>query len=40
MEGRCKTCGKDLSNMPPDTKYCSIECTYGLPSFTEAAVYP
>jgi hypothetical protein len=31
--------------MPPDAKYCSIECTYGLPDFkkeveAEAEVYP
>lgn len=40
MEGKCKNCGRDLAGMPPDAKYCSIECTYGLPSFTEVAVYP
>lgn len=41
MKHGCKSCGRSLENMPPDTIYCSIECTYGLPIFKEdVAVYP
>jgi hypothetical protein len=38
---KCKCCGKELRDMPPDAKYCSIECTYGIPDFKkETEVYP
>jgi hypothetical protein len=41
MEAKCKCCGKNLDDMPPDTKYCSIECTYGIPDFKkDGEVYP
>lgn len=33
MKIKCKCCGKELVDMPPDAKYCSIECTYGIPDF-------
>ncbi|HSA98074.1 MAG TPA: hypothetical protein VLF17_03250 [Candidatus Nitrosotenuis sp.] len=37
----CKNCGKGLERMPPDSKYCSLECAYGIADFKkEAAVFP
>lgn len=41
MKGRCMACGREFVDMPPDARYCSIECTYGLPIFkNDAVVYP
>ena len=37
---KCKCCGKELVDMPPDAIYCSIECTYGIPDFEKEEAYP
>ncbi|WKT57436.1 hypothetical protein QVH35_08555 [Candidatus Nitrosotenuis chungbukensis] len=37
----CKSCGKSLEGMPPDSKYCSLECAYGIAGVAkERAVFP
>jgi hypothetical protein len=41
MEQTCKACGGSLAGLPPDSKYCSIECTYSLPNFKrDVEVFP